>query len=294
MRTTETISNPLDPELLQELKRIELRTKRCVDADLLGRYQSAFKGNGILFSDTREYQPGDDVRSIHWKVTARTGKTYVKDYEEDRRLTMLLALDVSASTNTGSGRTKADRIAEFAALILFLARNNNDAIGTCLFDDTIRSFTPAKAQGRNQFHTLLHSIVSVEDRSGKTDIALASQHLYLSQRKRSLIFLLSDFYAPPFDEQLRLLSVKHDVVCVHFLDPFEKDVPDIGLVRYKDAEWGTHKTVTHANSARSYFSSWQENVKRTIEGCGAEYVCCESSPIQALSQIMRNRMAKRR
>jgi len=214
----------IDSALLAELKRLEIRTRRSVDNDMLGDYRSAFRGTGLTFSDLREYQPGDDVRHIHWKATARSKVPYVKNYEEERQLRILLAIDTSSSMNFGSPKSKAQRAIEFCSLISTLAYKSGDIFGVTLFSSEIhQSLTPKG--GRSQLQRVFLTLLSKEDNlNQKTSIDALSKHVIERHRQSTLIFIISDFLMPDFDQHLRTLSTKHDLILVHLQDLLDFDL----------------------------------------------------------------------
>jgi uncharacterized protein (DUF58 family) len=294
---SKAVSDILHSGLLSEIKRLEFRARRAVDADILGSYKSAFRGSGLVFSDVREYQPGDDIRSIHWKVTARTGKVYVKDFEEDRQLTFLVAVDISRSTIFGTSRANQTRMAEFAALLFLLARQNNDKIGLCLFDDSVQTYLPPSQPGRNHFQRLLYTLLQPRTANPATDISVAMKHVLSHQRRRSVVFFLSDFYSPPFEEALRRLAIRHEVICAHCSDPAETAPPRCGLIQIVDSETGQIRTIdTSSQIARKDFTLLQR--QRTIrlqnlcKVTGSDYVSIADNPMRSLSELMRTRTAR--
>ena len=238
----------LRPELLAELKRVELRTRRVVDADLLGSYRSAFRGTGLVFSDVREYQPGDEVKNIHWRATARTNKVYVKSYEEDRQLNIMLVIDLSNSTNFGLNKSKHDKIIEFAALVSVLAQKGQDAVGMCLFSDVVEEyFRPKKS--RHQFQQMLGQLLKHRTLAKGTDLKEALNYIRNHQRKKSIIFIVSDFICDDYQQELRLLAIAHDVVCVQVIDDIDTDLPKGGIVTFQDAESGKRMLLDTSNRA---------------------------------------------
>ena len=292
-----TISDLITPGILTEVRRLEFRARRSVDADLLGKYKSAFRGTGLIFSDIREYQPGDDIRSIHWKVTARTGKVYVKDFEEDRQLTMLVAVDISRSTAFGTARANQTRMAEFAALILLLARQNNDKAGLCLFDDQVQEYIPPAQSGRNHFLKLLHTLIESRTPRPATNIAHALDYISLHQRKRAIVFIISDFYSPPFEDTLRKLAIRHETICVHCMDDAESTPPAVGLITVQDAETGAVRTVdTSSHTTRKDFAFLQKqrtaHLGNLCRSTGADYLAVTSHPMKSLTELMRRRTAR--
>lgn len=238
----------IPPELLKKVRRIELRTARLVDSLMGGAYHSAFKGRGMEFEDVREYVPGDEVRSIDWNVTARAGYPHVKTFREERELTVVLLVDVSSSEAFGSsGQGKNELIAEFAALIALAAMRNDDKIGLALFTDRVERYLPPK-KGRRHVLRLIRDLLAYEPESRGTDLAAALSFLGKVQRRRAVVFLLSDLLADDFRKDLAAARSRHDLVAVRVADPRESDLPDVGLLDLEDAETGEIVTVDTAST----------------------------------------------
>ncbi len=228
----------LSPELLKKVKLLEIQTRKLVNSLFAGEYHSAFKGQGMTFSDFREYVPGDDVRNISWALTARADKPYIKKYDEERELTLMIAVDVSGSGEFGSKvYLKKDVIAQLAALLSFSAVKNNDRIGLMLFSDTVEHFVPPR-KGRGHVHRILRDILFFEPRSRKTKISEALEHLRAVLNKKTNIFIFSDFMDTNYERSLRFLGKKHDTVAVVVEDQFEHELPSMGLIEMEDAETG--------------------------------------------------------
>ena len=228
----------LSPELLKKVKLLEIQTRKLVNSLFAGEYHSAFKGQGMTFSDFREYVPGDDVRNISWSLTARADKPYIKKYDEERELTLMIAVDVSGSEEFGSKTyLKKDVIAQLAALLSFSAVKNNDRIGLLLFSDTVEHYVPPK-KGRGHVHRILRDILFFEPKSKKTKISEALEHLRAVLNKKTNVFIFSDFIDENYEKSLRFLGKKHDTVAVVIEDQFEAELPSMGLVEMEDAETG--------------------------------------------------------
>lgn len=228
----------LSPELLKKVKLLEIQTRKLVNSLFAGEYHSAFKGQGMTFSDFREYVPGDDVRNISWALTARADKPYIKKYDEERELTLMIAVDVSGSGEFGSKFfLKKDVIAQLAALLSFSAVKNNDRIGLLLFSDTVEHYVPPK-KGRGHVHRILRDILFFEPRSRKTKISEALEHLRAVLNKKTNIFVFSDFIDTGYERSLRFLGKKHDTVAVVVEDEFEFELPSMGLIEMEDSETG--------------------------------------------------------
>lgn len=288
----------IDPAIIAEIKRLELRTKRIVSSDLIGRFRSSFRGSGLTFSDLREYQPGDEVKSIHWKATARSDKVYVKSYLEERSLQVLLAVDVSRSTDFGAPKRKHQRALEFATLISVLCSRSGDAVGLAMFSGEVEEFL-APSRQRSQLSRLVLKLLEKKPIAKHTSIAPCLKHFMTHLRRRSVIFIISDFYSDPFDEDLQALAFRHDVILVHLSEPDEKigGLVDCGIVEVTDAESG-ERFVIDTSSAKA-LQVIQALESKRIEGlealarrCGADYVRITESNVKPLAELM-NRRARR-
>ncbi len=238
----------LTPELLRNIRHLEIRTRGLVNNVFGGEYHSAFRGRGIEFAEVRPYQIGDDVRQIDWNVSARTGDTYVKVFEEEREQTVMLAVDVSASEAFGSStRFKREAAAEICAVLAFSAVQNNDKVGLLLFSDIVELFVPPK-KGRKHVLRLIHDLFAFEPKSRGTDIDAALQHTMRVLKQRAVVIVLSDFLDEDFERSLRVASQKHDLVAIELFDRREEALPEAGLVRLQDAESG-QEAVIDLNSA---------------------------------------------
>ena len=238
---------PLD--LLRKVHRIEIRVRRLLNTTFLGEYHSVFRGQGIEFSEVREYIPGDDIRSIDWNVTARMGYPFVKQFVEERELTVLLVVDVSASGAYGStGQSKIEVAAEIAALLAFSAIRNNDRVGLVAFTDQVEKYLPPR-KGREHVLRVIRELLWVRPRGRGTDIASALSYVNRVQRRRSVVFLISDFLASSYESTLRVTNRRHDVVAIAITDPRELTLPDAALVALEDAETGALVTVDTGDPA---------------------------------------------
>jgi uncharacterized protein (DUF58 family) len=225
-------------EILKKVRQIEIRTNRMVDSLLGGEYNSAFRGRGMEFEEVREYQPGDEIRTIDWNVTARAGHPYVKTYREERELTVVTLVDVSPSERFGSGtQQKAELAAEFSAVIAFSAIRNGDKVGTVLFTDRVEKYVPPK-KGKKHVLRVVREILEFRPESRGTSIQEALRFLARVLPRKATVFLISDFIATDFEKDLAAVSAKHDVIAVRIGDPREADLPDVGLVTLEDAETG--------------------------------------------------------
>jgi uncharacterized protein (DUF58 family) len=234
----------LPADVLRQIRRLQLRARRAVATLLGGEYHSAFKGTGLAFEEVREYQPGDDVRGIDWNVTARMGTPYLKRYVEERELTILLAVDLSASGRFGTGeRTKRAVAAELAALLAFCAVNNNDRVGLLAVTDRVERFVPPN-KGTRHVLRLLRDILYFEPEHAGTNLTSAFDYLNRAQRRRAIVFVLSDFLTTdPYEDAFKRAARKHDLVAVRLVDPREESWPDVGLVRLEDAETGRQRLI---------------------------------------------------
>lgn len=228
----------LNSELLSKVKKIELRSRKLVDDVFSGKYHSVFKGQGLEFSEVREYVPGDDVRRISWNVTARRNKPYIKKYDEEREQTVIFAVDLSASGTFGSKNiTKNDLIAELTAVLAFSALKNGDRAGLLTFTDDVEKYIkPAK--NKKHILKLIDIILSYKPKNKKTDIDGALKYLNKLCKRKALVFLISDFYDDKFDSMLKVTAKKHDLVCIKISDPKEKNIPKKGVFSIKDTETG--------------------------------------------------------
>lgn len=291
-------SDLLSPTLLSELRRIELKTRRAIDSDLMGNYRSAFRGSGLIFSDLREYIAGDDVKHIHWKVTARTGKVYVKSFEEDRQQRVLVAVDISNSTNHGAPKSKHIKALEFAAVVAMLAQQSHDQLGLCLFSDRVEEFFPP-AHSRRQFQKVLLSILKHRQLRKGTDLKGSINYLLQQQRRSSIVFLVSDFLCPPFDEELRALAQRHDLVCVLLEDALDSTFPRAGIAEFRDAESGKVVLVdTSSSSARKQIElTHRRRIERLQSACrlaGADFMRIQDNTLRPLADLMQRRHARAR
>lgn len=243
-------------EVLRKVKLLEIRTRKLVNNLFSGEYHTVFKGQGMTFSDFREYVAGDDVRTISWNLTARTGKTFIKKFDEERELTVFLVVDVSSSTDFGSSELfKGEAMTHLAALLAFSANRNKDQVGLLLFSDIVEHFVPAK-KGRGHVQRILRDLYFHKPRSRRTKIAVAANHLASVLKKRSVIFFLSDFLDEGFDQPLRMLGRKHDVVAIVVHDAAETNLPNVGLLEMQDPETGELMTVdTSSSSFRSAYAA---------------------------------------
>lgn len=241
---------PLLPEeILKKVKLLEISTRKLVNNQFAGEYHTMFKGQGMTFSDFREYVPGDDVRTISWALTARTGKAYIKKFDEERELTVILAVDVSGSADFGTGEYfKGEAMTHIAALIAFSAVKNKDQVGLLLFSDQVEHFVPP-GKGRGHVHRILRDLFFFKPKSRRTRLSVGLDYLQGVLKKRSAVFVISDFMDENFDQSLRLLGRKHDVAALVMQDKAEMELPDLGVIDLQDAETGELVTVDTGSEA---------------------------------------------
>jgi uncharacterized protein (DUF58 family) len=250
-------------EVLKKVKLIELSTRKLVNNIFAGEYHTMFKGQGMTFADFREYVPGDDIRAISWALTARAGKPYIKKFEEEREMTLVLAVDVSGSADFGTGQYfKGEIMTHLAAVLAFSAVKNNDQVGLLLFSDQVEHFVPPK-KGRGQVYRILRDLLYFKPHSSKTRMNTGLQYLDGILKKRAAIFLFSDFMDEGFDKSLRMLGDRHDVVACVVQDTAEEQLPDWGLVDLQDPETGEIMTVD--TSAKAFRETYKINHRRRKE-----------------------------
>jgi len=225
-------------EILKKVQRLEITTRGMVNDVFSGEYHSVFKGRGMEFSEVREYQIGDDIRTIDWNVTARYGHPFVKVFEEERELTVMLLVDASSSGEFGTyERMKGEIAVEICALLAFSAIKNNDKVGLIIFTDKIEKFVPPR-KGKSHVLRVLRELLYFQPEEKRTDIALALEYLNRVIRRRSVVFLVSDFISKAYDRALRIANRKHDMVGIHIVDPREMELPGVGYLELEDAETG--------------------------------------------------------
>lgn len=258
--------------MLKKVRKIEIKTRSLSHQIFAGEYHSAFKGRGMAFSEVREYQFGDDVRNMDWNVTARLRAPYVKVFEEEREMTVVLMVDVSSSGIFGTTiRTKRELIAEIAAVLSFSASINNDKVGALFFSTKVEKFIPPK-KGRSHLLRILRELLEFTPQESGTDISEALRFLTNAIKKRCNAFLLSDLLdvdanaAPKYEEALKIAANRHDLSVIEIYDPRERDLPDVGLVRVCDAESGAQRWInTSSASVRKSYSQWNEKLQAEAE-----------------------------
>jgi uncharacterized protein (DUF58 family) len=256
-----------DPkEILKKIRRIELRTRRLVNSIFAGQYHSVFKGRGMNFEEVREYAPGDEIRSIDWNVTARMNVPYIKKFTEERELTVMLLVDVSASGLFGSIElSKRELAAEVASILAFSAINNNDKVGLLLFTNEVELFIPPK-KGRLHTLRLIREMLYFEPKGRGTNLAGALDYMNRVISRRAVVFMISDFMAPDFTKALTVTSRRHDLVAMPVTDPGESELPDVGIVTLEDAETGAQIDVnTSSRAVRRGLFELNEERMRTLD-----------------------------
>ena len=247
-------------ELLKKVRKIEIKTRGLSQELFSGEYHTAFKGRGMSFSEVREYQAGDEIRAIDWNVTARFNHPYVKVFEEERELTVMLLVDVSGSENFGTRKQfKDDMITELCAVLAFSAIQNNDKIGVIFFSDIIEKFIPPK-KGKSHILHIIRELIRFEPKSTKTNITHALRYFTSVIKKKSIAFLISDFMDAGFYDAMKIAAKKHDLVALRIYDKREKELPDMGLVKFKEAETGkiTWLDTSSKNVRNHYYAAARE------------------------------------
>lgn len=264
----ETSQSPetIPQELLKKIRRIEIRVRRLVTTLFLGEYHSVFKGQGLEFSEVREYEPGDDIRFIDWNVTARIGYPFVKKFVEERELTVILAVDLSASELFGTtGRTKNEVAAEICALIAFSAIRNNDKVGLLAFTDRLEKFIPPR-KGREHVLRVIRELLYLNPQGKGTDISLALGYLNRILKRRSVVFLVSDFLAQGYQAALKITGKRHDAIAISIEDPKERELPSVGFITLDDLETGKQLTIDSGSSAvRAHYALLAQEQARSLD-----------------------------
>jgi len=250
-------------EILKKVRKIEIKTRRLSDHIFSGEYHSSFKGRGMTFSEVRQYQFGDDIRSIDWNVTARYNEPYVKVFEEERELTMVLMVDVSGSEFFGtSEQFKRETITEISATLAFSAIQNNDKVGLLLFSDEIELFIPPK-KGKTHVLRIIRELIEFHPKSKKTNITQALRYLSNVMKKKAIVFVLSDFMDENYDNALKIVGRKHDVTGIRVYDKYEEEIPNLGMVPMLDAETG--KTLLVNTNSKKVRTNYKANYIRTVD-----------------------------
>lgn len=283
-------------EILKKVRQVEIKTRGLSQNIFAGQYHTAFKGRGMAFSEVREYQPGDDVRSIDWNVTARFNRPYIKVFEEERELTVMLLIDVSGSGVFGTeGSTKRQMITEIAATLAFSAIQNNDKIGVIFFSDKVEKFI-APQKGKKHILYIIRELLEFQPESKKTDISCVLQYFSNVIKRRCTAFLISDFIAPEFEKSLMIASRKHDLVALQVYDRKDTELPDVGLLKVIDSESGKVMYVDSSNASvrRLYQETWlsrQERITTSFSKTGVDLVSVSTSDdyVKALISLFRMR-----
>ncbi len=293
-------TQPLPADMLARIRRIEIRARRLVASVFLGEYHSVFRGRGIEFSEVRQYQPGDEVRAIDWNVTARMGTPYIKKYIEERELTVLLLVDVSASSSfTSTGMTKRQLAAEVAATLAFAAVANNDRAGLITFSDRVERFVPP---GKSRTHVLrmVRELLYAEPAGRGTDIGAALAYVTRVARRRAIVFVLSDFFDEGYERQMRAAASRHDVLALTLNDPREMELPDVGLLELEDAETGARALVdtSDARTRAAYAQRAADRIARRRRALAAANVeeiplATDRSYVEPLLRAFRARERRR-
>lgn len=264
-------------EILSKIRRIEIRTKKLVNELFSGEYHSTFKGQGIEFEEVRQYEPGDDIRLIDWNVTARMGYPFIKKFREERELTVILLIDASSSGRFGTRqRFKNEMAAELSAVLAFSAIKNNDKVGLIIFTDQIEKFVPPK-KGRAHVLRIIREILYFKPKGTGTDIASALEYFNNVIRRKSVVFLISDFLSTGFDKPLQIANKKHDIVAVKITDPREMKFDDVGLIELEDTETGEIVVIdTGSNAFRKEFAARAEEdvtgLKKSLRMINLDFV----------------------
>ncbi len=283
-------------EILKKVRKIEIKTRGLSKNIFAGEYHTAFKGRGMTFSEVREYQYGDDVRNIDWNVTARFNKPYIKVFEEEREMTMMLLVDVSASGEFGTThQIKRDMMAEIAATIAFSAIQNNDKIGVIFFSDQIEKFIPPQ-KGKKHVLYIIRELLSFQPQSKKTDIQGALQYLTNAIKKRCTTFVISDFISQDFSKSLVIANRKHDIVALQIFDKRETTLPSVGLIKMKDAETDEDLWVDTSDKRvrQAYEKHWrerQETLKQYFNQSGVDSIsiATDDDYVKALMKLFKQR-----
>lgn len=283
-------------ELIKKVRKIEIRTRKITQQIFSGQYHSAFKGRGMAFSEVREYQYGDDIRSIDWNVTARFNHPYVKIFEEERELTVMLLIDVSGSNRFGTQNIfKSELITELAAVLSFSAISNNDKVGVIFFSNRVEKFIPPN-KGRSHILRIIRELVNYEPHEVQTNISEALRYLTNAIKKRCTTFILSDFVNNEFEQALKIASNKHDVVALHIVDAGDGKLPEVGVVQMKDPETGKIEFVdTSSQLVRKAYKKWwneqQQQCKEQFRRAGVDsaQIFTHKDYVKSLTELFKKR-----
>ena len=283
-------------ELLKKVRKIEIKTKGLSNHIFSGEYYTAFKGKGMAFSEVREYQPGDDVRSIDWNVTARYNNPFVKVFEEEREMTVILLIDLSGSSDFGTqNQLKREVATEISAVLSFSAIHNNDKIGVIFFSDKIEKFIPPK-KGKSHILRIIRELITFKSESKKTNIQIALKYFNNVIKKRAVCFIISDFMDKGFDKSLKIAKNKHDVIALRVHDEREESLIDVGMIKIRDTENGDLRWVDTSNkNLRDQFQKnyhkFEKNLKQTLQNSGVDYIDISTGKdyIKPLKNFFKNR-----
>ena len=286
-------------ELLKKVRKIEIKTKGLSNHIFSGEYQTAFKGKGMAFSEVRGYQPGDDVRSIDWNVTARYNNPFVKVFEEEREMTVILLIDISGSSDFGTQtQLKREVATEIAAVLSFSAINNNDKIGVIFFSDKIEKFIPPK-KGKSHILRIIRELITFKSENKKTNLEKALIYFNNVIKKRSVCFILSDFMDNNFDKSLKIARKKHDIIALRIHDEREEQLVDVGLIKLEDTETGDLKWLdTSSKNIRKEFRKnyliFEENLKKTLQHSAVDHINIKTGKdyVKPLINFFKNRRRK--
>lgn len=287
-------------ELLKKIRKIEIKTRGLSQNIFAGEYHSAFKGRGVIFSEVREYQPGDDIRDIDWNVTARQNKPFVKVYEEERELTVMLLIDVSGSREFGAvGESKKEKMAEIAATLAFSSITNNDKVGVIFFSDRVEKFIPPK-KGKKHIMLIIREIINFEAESPGTDINAPLEFLTNAIKKRCTAFLLSDFIdSHDYFKSMSIANKKHDLAAIQVYDKRDAEMPDVGLIRIRDMETGADRWIDTSSKRvrKAYARDWYDRQQRlgstvTRSGVDMAQVTTDEDFVKPLLALFRRRGIK--
>lgn len=283
-------------ELLKKVRKIEIKTKGLSNHIFSGEYHTAFKGKGMAFSEVREYQPGDDVRSIDWNVTARYNSPFVKVFEEEREMTVILLIDVSGSSDFGTqNQLKREVATEISAVLSFSAIHNNDKIGVIFFSEKIEKFIPPK-KGKSHILRIIRELITFKSESKKTNIKIALKYFNNVIKKRAVCFIISDFMDKGFDKSLKIAKNKHDVIALRVHDEREESLIDVGMIKIRDTENGNLRWIDTSNkNLRDQFQKnyhkFEKNLKQTLQNSGVDHIDISTGKdyIKPLKNFFKNR-----
>ena len=286
-------------ELLKKVRKIEIKTKGLSNHIFSGEYQTAFNGKGMAFSEVRGYQPGDDVRSIDWNVTARYNNPFVKVFEEEREMTVMLLIDMSGSSDFGTQtQLKREVATEIAAVLSFSAINNNDKIGVIFFSDKIEKFIPPK-KGKSHILRIIRELITFKSENKKTNLEQALIYFNNVIKKRSVCFILSDFMDNNFDKSLKIARNKHDIIALRIHDEREEHLVDVGLMKVEDTETGNLKWVDTSNKNirnefRKNYLIFEKNIKKTLQHSAVDHIDIKTGKdyVKPLINFFKNRRRK--